>query len=180
MKKATAAANKKSGKIYECGHCGVKCNDNIENVRSEVYMGRRVKTMSTSRFCSKECMHASNREDFITMTEGLVEKLDELIAELKPGYLLAISGKISGKVKDKSIAELGITLFNYVVSRRAFLNALYARKPRQELELKWFKYQKYIGEMMENRHDDVEMLDKHSNENLVYGNPDLIDDFACD
>ena len=178
MKKATTAAeaNKKSGKKYECGHCGVKCNDDYETVRQQVYMGRPTKTISTSHYCGKDCLFASAREEFITMTEGVVEKLEGYIAELKPGYLQAISGKF----KDKSMAELGITLFNYTTSKRAFLKALYARKPRQELEMKWFKYQKYIGEMMEDAHDNAEALSKYSNELKVFGNRDHIDTFACD
>lgn len=176
MKKATAAADKKSGKKYECGYCGSKCNDDIEAVRSKLYMGRPTKTVSISHYCNKDCTYAASREDFITMTEGLVEKLEVNIAELKPGYLIAISGMF----EDKSLAELGIALFNYTISRRAFLKALYARKHRQELELKWFKYQKYIGEMMEINHDDVEMLGMYSDELKIYGNPDHIDAFACD
>ena len=174
MKKATAAANKKCGKIYECSFCMVACNDDIYGEYSKLYMGQPTGVVTKYYFCSENCACAAHRDEYTPQFESKIALMSIMIAELKAPYESAIRGHL----KDKNIADTGIMLFNYLVATSSFLKSLVARKSAEEISLKWFKCQKYIGEMMESRHKDDEAVSNCCNEIKHLGNPMNIMAFA--
>ena len=176
MKKATAAANKKIGKIYECSFCMAACNDNISAETSDMYMGRSTGKVVTTYFCSDNCACANYRAE---NTETINHYISASIKQLnlhKPVYLLAIRGDLN---EDKKECARTVMIFNYLSSKISFAKSLLARNSNQEeLTLKWFKCKKYIGEIMEEMHDYETALDLFCNELEYYGNPMNIQAYA--
>ena len=168
--------NKKSGKIYKCGFCGAACDDYLTLKRTGVYMGRPTNELAKSHFCNKNCSNASVREEFSLITKDWVKKLKKNIDGGREAYHASLTGKGENKI----LAEVVITTFTYLTSKLAYLKALYARKPREELELNWFKYRKYTGEMMENNHENSELLSKFANEIAFMGSECIIEAYAGD
>ena len=187
MKKtATAEADKKSGKIYECGYCGSKCSGDAKIVEWDAYMGQRTNKVHTSYYCDADCRNAGSRETLSMVLLSRIDNFqDSLTDRFKDAYLKAICGLTIDETKDEKWNEKQkekvIVHFGYITTGLAFFKALLARKSSQELELKWFKFRKFIGERLEVYHDDAKALSLHSNELTSYGtSPAYILAFASD
>ena len=166
MKKATAEANKKCGKIYECGFCMVACNDDINVTGSKLYMGRACGDKRITYYCTNNCCFAKHRATYTEKFQAQINEYTELLDEMKADYLEVIRGHYTEDEKSYIIM-----LFNTITSTISFIKSLLARKSSEEITLKLFKAKKYIGEMLEFAHKDAEQVDKCCNMLMTFENP---------
>jgi hypothetical protein len=151
------------------------CNDDIYGECSKLYMGRPTGVVSKTYYCSKNCAYATHRAENTEDYKNYIVKWTGLLNQIKKSYLRAIRGELS----DKETAAKGIMTFNYLSSGISLLKSLLARKSsEEELTLKWFKFKKYIGEMMEDACKDEKAVSKYCNELSHYGNPINIQAYA--
>ena len=136
-----------------CSHCNKKCDtDEITLFKSDMYMGRITKRISTNYFCTETCQKTWGVREYSPGLIAAIKYETEYINEQKATYIDCLKNPDQNEG-----CELFVSHYIHHMNVIAFNKALLRHASREELELRRFKILQRLGEDLEiamTTHDD--------------------------